>query len=149
MPPLILKAEQLGIDAERTLILSSLRTGDFNKQRLACDRLSALAENHFPDFLLRSVTLVSDANRLDDRVRELRITAEEEGVEVRRLIATAITLLTEMTGTTPVGRIPLEQMSPDEKATNEVRAAEIADEITTKIRLSTLFVTAVLGATSI
>jgi ABC-type multidrug transport system ATPase subunit len=128
----ILKAEQLDIDGEHRRIIADLRTGDFNKQRLACDRLSALSENHFPDFLIRSVSLVSDANRLDDRIRERRITTDEQATEIRELLATAITLLTDMSKTTPVGRVPLDQMTSDERALGEVRAAQIAAQIDSK-----------------
>jgi ABC-2 type transport system ATP-binding protein len=130
----ILKVERLDIDAEKRRILANLRTGDFNKQRMACEQLSTLAENHFPEFLLRSVTLISDANQLDDRIRERRISADEQGVQIRDLIATAISLLTDMTEADPVGRIAIDQMPPSEKASTEVLADQIADRLSNKVR---------------
>lgn len=129
------KAEQLNIQGELKLILANLRTGDFTKQRLACERLSVLAENHFPDFLTRSVVLISDANRLNDRIRDRLIEADEKTVELNQLISASMTLLTEMMKAVPVGRIPTEEMPPQEKALTEKRAAEIADKISTKPRL--------------
>src|SRR5262249_42289085 len=100
---------------------------------LACDQILSLAENHFPDFLSRSVILISDANRLEDRIRERRITADEEDVEIRKLIAAAIKLLRDMADTVPVGRIPLDGMPAEKRATTEARDAQIADEIGGKI----------------
>jgi ABC-type multidrug transport system ATPase subunit len=133
MPPPILRAEQIDIESEQRSVLADLRTGDFNKQRLACEQLSALAENHFPEFLSRSVNLISDANQLDDRIRERRITADEQGVEVRQLIASAVTLLTEMTNTTPVGRIPIDMMPHEERAISEARGDQIAATLSSRM----------------
>jgi ABC transporter/Trypsin-like peptidase domain len=131
----ILRAEQLDIDAEKNAILANLRTGDFNKQMIACEQLDTLAESHFQAFLLQTVTLRSDANRLDDRIRERRISAEEQSVEIRQLIATAVSLLTEMTKTAPVSNIALDQLPPTDRAEKEIRAAQIANDLGRKLGL--------------
>jgi hypothetical protein len=75
-----LQAEVNNIKAEQDRILSDLRSGDFTKQRLACHRLSALAENHFPDWLPTAINLISDANRLDDQIRERTLSKEQRAM---------------------------------------------------------------------
>ena len=110
-----LPTEALDIDAEQRGILLDLRSGDFTKQRLACDRLSALAENHFQTFLPTAIALISDANRLDDRIRERTISMNEQGVEIRQLIEATVNLLSKMTSTEPVGRIKIDQLSAEDR----------------------------------
>jgi ABC-type multidrug transport system ATPase subunit len=105
-----LPTEVLSIEVEQRSILSDLRSGDFTKQRLACDRLSALAENHFPEFLPVAIALISDANRLDDRIRERLIAPAEQGVEIRQLIEATVNLLNRMSSAEPVGRIALDEV---------------------------------------
>jgi hypothetical protein len=111
-----LPQEKLSVEAERRNVLADLRSGDFTKQRLACERLSVLAEDHFPNFLPIAIGLISDANRLDDRIRERTITPADEKVEIQQLIEATVKLLNRMGTTEPVGRIPLDQIPPAERA---------------------------------
>ena len=129
-----LALEKIDIEAERKLILESLRSGDFTLQREACERLSALADNHFPDFLPASVTLISDANRLNDRIRERVISTSDQGVEIRQLIEGTVNLLNKMIATSPVGRIQFDQIPENERAIGEKRAAQLTEDIASKLR---------------
>jgi ABC-2 type transport system ATP-binding protein len=124
-----IQAEVLDIEGAKKGIRADLTTGDFTKQKLACERLLALSDNHFPHLLIGSVTLVSDANRLDDRIRERRITALEQRAEINDLLASAIKLIIEMDRVLPVGRIVTDGIKPEEKAEVEARSKKLTEEI--------------------
>ena len=128
-PKPVIAAEQLDIAAEHKQILSDLGSGDFTKQRHACGKLCALAENHYPDFLPNAIALISDANQLADRIRERVIAFDEKGVEVRQLILSAVDLLNQIKQATPVGRISQEGMSDADRLKSDQLAARIAQEL--------------------
>jgi hypothetical protein len=63
-------AEQVSIEAQRDSIREELRTGDLDNLRAACERLDALAVNHYADaFLAGTTKLIAAANRLIDQFR--------------------------------------------------------------------------------
>ena len=129
LPSSVLKVEELDIAVEHEQILADLGSGDFTKQRHACGRLVALAENHYPDFLPSAIALISDANQLQDRIRDRVIVFDERGVETRQLILSAVELLRELKQATPVGRLSYESMSADDKARSDRLASRIEREI--------------------
>jgi ABC-2 type transport system ATP-binding protein len=72
--------------------------------------------------------LVAEANSLDDAIRAQRIKVDDKRVEVRQLIDGTVNLLHRMETEKPVGRISLDEMTPQERARLEKKpSAPAAD----------------------
>jgi ATPase subunit of ABC transporter with duplicated ATPase domains len=102
----VTKAESLSIESERQGIFEQLRSGDLDNLRAACERLSALAENHYSDrFLSTVITLIARANRLIDQVRARTMTIETQNADSNQIILDAVQILTEIKKVDPTGQI--------------------------------------------
>jgi hypothetical protein len=109
----ITTAENLSIDTQRRLVLEELKTGDLDNLRAACERLAALAENHYSDLLGSAITLIAGASRLIDQVRARTIKPDSLSTDINQMIQDAVQILNRMGTAEPTGRIQVDNSNVD------------------------------------
>jgi hypothetical protein len=95
--PLVREGDRAPLELALRQVLENLRSGDIASQRAACDLLSNAAQNYLPEYLPRSIMLISDAKLLENKIRDHTIGPDDQAVESNKLIANALSIWTEMT----------------------------------------------------
>jgi hypothetical protein len=97
MLPPVRETDQIDPDSALQEVLENLRSGNATRQRAAYHLLSRVAQTYLPEYLPRTIMLISEAKLLETKNSTGRISANDQTVDTNKLIAGAVGIWTEMT----------------------------------------------------